>query len=220
MTVAASLAEVNARIAEACARAGRDAVEVTLVAVSKRQPDESLMEAYAAGHRDFGENFVQELERKRALLPDDARWHLIGNVQSNKAKRAAVADVVHTIDSEKLLRRLSDAREGAPLEVLVQVNTEGEDAKSGVAPTGAEALIRAALALPNVAPRGLMCIPPRGVTRAAFAALRALAADLEDRVGAPLPVLSMGMSSDFEAAIEEGATLVRVGTAVFGARQT
>lgn len=217
MSVAESLAAVRARIDAACARAGRDPSEVTLVAVSKRQPDALLFEAFAAGQRDFGENYVQELERKRLLLPD-ARWHLIGHVQSNKAKGAAVADVVHTIDSEKIVRRLAKERHGAPLTALIQVNTEGEDVKSGVPPEAVEALIRASADVESVVVRGLMCIPPVGVTRDAFAALRRLRDELEASTGVPLPVLSMGMSSDFEAAIEEGATLVRVGTAVFGAR--
>lgn len=219
MSIARALEDVKARIAAACSRVDRSPSEVTLVAVSKRQPDELLLEAYAAGQRDFGENFVQELERKQPLLPPDARWHLIGHVQSNKAKRAATAAVVHTIDNIKIVRRLAEAREGAPLEVLVQVNTEGEVSKFGVSPADAADVLQAAIDVPGITPIGLMGIPPVDIHRRAFVALRALRDDLQARLGVALPALSMGMSGDFEIAIEEGATIVRVGTAVFGARE-
>lgn len=214
MTVRDNLASIHERIEAACRAAGRDPSEVTLVAVSKRQPDERLAEAYDAGHRDFGENFVQELERKQALFPD-ARWHLIGHVQSNKASRAATASLIHTVDSEKLLKRLAAA--GAK-DVLVQVNVDGEATKSGVLPAEAERIVRAGLETDGANPVGLMCIPAPGAGRAAFAQLARLRDEIADAVEHPLPHLSMGMSGDFEDAIREGATIVRVGTAIFGTR--
>jgi pyridoxal phosphate enzyme (YggS family) len=220
--VAARLAAVQAQIAAACRAAGRDPAEVQLVAVSKRQPDALLLEAYAAGQRDFGENYVQEMLRKQPLLPPDARWHLIGHVQTNKARGAAGADLVHTLDSARLASALAKAAEvqGRDLEVLLEVNLAGEAQKAGVAPEEAEALLLAAEATGWLRVNGLMCIPPEGEGPRHFAALRALRDTLQDRLKRPLPTLSMGMSGDFEAAIAAGATLVRVGTAIFGARET
>ena len=218
--VAARLAAVRAQVDAACRAAGRAPGEVRLIAVSKRQPDALLLEAYAAGQRDFGENYVQEMLRKQPLLPSDARWHLIGHVQSNKAKAAARAQLVHTLDSARLARALAEGAKalGRPLEVLVEVNLAHEGQKAGVDPDGVEALIAAADATGALEVRGLMCIPPEGEGPTYFPALRALRDRLQSRLKRPMPALSMGMSADFEAAIAHGATLVRVGTAIFGAR--
>lgn len=219
-TLAERLAAVQAQVAEACRAAGRDPAEVCLVAVSKRQPDALLLEAYAAGQRDFGENYVQEMLRKQPLLPPDARWHLIGHVQSNKAKAAATAHLLHTLDSEKLAKGLARAAEaeGRRLDVLVEVNLADEDQKAGVDPEGVEALIEVAQATGWLEVQGLMCIPPEGEGPRYFPELRRLRDELVERLKRPLPILSMGMSGDFEAAIGAGATVVRVGTAIFGAR--
>lgn len=219
--VAGHLARVRAKIEAACASAGRDPSEVTLVAVSKRQPDERLLAAYEAGQRDFGENYVQELERKRALLPPDARWHQIGHVQSNKAKKAAAsADLVHTLDSAKLARALDRGASaaGRRLEALIEVNLAGEAQKAGIAPGDVAGLLEACAELEALRITGLMCIPPAGDGPRWFGPLRELRERLRAGGFEGLHTLSMGMSADFEAAIDSGATLVRVGTAVFGAR--
>lgn len=213
--IASSLAEVRDRIEAAARRAGRDPASVTLVAVTKTKPLEDLLAAYEAGVRHFGENRVQEAEAKFPHLPADAVRHLIGPIQSNKANRAArVADAVHAVDSADIARRLARAAasEGRRLAVWVEVNTGGEETKAGVAPADVPALVAAVRALPELDLRGLMAIPPPGDTRPHFALLRGLAE------GLGLAGLSMGMSDDFEAAIEEGATVVRVGTALFGSR--
>lgn len=219
--VAARLAAVRARIDAACARAGRDPSGVELVAVSKTQPAEAVRAAYVAGQRVFGENYVQELVAKAAALSDldGLRWHFVGHLQRNKAKDVAgVARCVETVDSprlaEALAKRVSPGM--PPLEVMLQVNVGGEVQKSGCAPEELPALIDAVRAAPSLSLRGLMTVPPFGespeASRPHFRALRALA----ERHG--LSELSMGMSADLEVAIEEGATIVRVGTAIFGAR--
>jgi hypothetical protein len=213
--IAANLANVRERMAKAAARAGRDPASVTLVAVGKTKPLEDLLHAYAAGVRDFGENRVQEAEEKFPALPADAVRHLIGPIQSNKANRAAkIAGVIQTIDSAEIAQRLARGAEsaGKRLKVLLEVHLGGEATKGGAAPEELPALAGAVRALPALELEGLMTIPPPGETRPHFAALRRLAGELN------LPVLSMGMSDDFEAAIEEGATLVRIGTAIFGRR--
>ena len=213
--IAARLADVKGRIAAAAARSGREPASVLLVAVGKTYPLSDLLLAYAAGARAFGENRVQEAEEKFPRLPPDATGHLIGPIQSNKASRAVkVASVVETVDSEDLARRLDRAAAASEkrLAVFVQVRLGGEATKSGVEPAGAAALVETVRALPALDLRGLMTIPPPGETRPHFAALRKLGETLG------LSELSMGMSDDFEAAVEEGATLVRVGSAIFGAR--
>jgi PLP dependent protein len=213
--IAANLADVSGRVEAAARRAGRDSASITLVAVTKTKPLEDLLAAYEAGVRHFGENRVQEAEAKFPRLPADAVRHLVGPIQSNKANRAArLADVLHAIDSADIARRLARAaaNEGRRLAVFVEVNTGGEGTKAGVTPAGAPALVETLRALPELDLRGLMAIPPPGDTRSHFVLLRHLAATLG------LPGLSMGMSDDFEAAIEEGATVVRVGTALFGSR--
>ena len=209
------MAGVTARIEGAARRAERDPASVTLVAVTKTRPLEDLLAAYAAGVRHFGENRVQEAEAKFPHLPHDAVKHLVGPIQSNKTNKAArLADVLHAVDSAEIARRLARAAgsEGRRLAIYVEVNTGGEETKAGVSTSRAPALVEAVRALPELDLVGLMAIPPPGDTRPHFVALRNLAA----RLG--LPGLSMGMSDDFEAAIEEGATVVRVGTALFGSR--
>lgn len=203
------------RIEAAARRAGREPSSVTLVAVTKTRPLENLLAAYAGGVRHFGENRVQEAEAKFPQLPRDAVKHLVGPIQSNKTNKVArLADVLHAVDSADVARRLARAagNEGRRLAVYVEVNTGGEETKAGVSPAGAPALVEAVRVLPELDLLGLMAIPPPGDTRPHFVALRSLAATLG------LTGLSMGMSDDFEAAIEEGATVVRVGTALFGSR--
>lgn len=208
------------RVREACGAAGRAPEAVRLVAVSKKQPIERLRAAYEAGCRDFGENYVQELERKRSELPADVRWHMIGHLQTNKVKRALGASLIHGVDSERVAQALgrAAAEAGRVVDVLVEVNVGGEETKSGVSVQDAEPLVRAVLSIPSLRLRGLMCIPPEGDARPLFRRLAELRKALERATGTALPELSMGMSADFEDAILEGATLVRVGTAIFGAR--
>ncbi|MGB0212336.1 YggS family pyridoxal phosphate-dependent enzyme [Algiphilus sp.] len=219
-TMTERLTALNGRIAAASARAGH-AAAVTLVAVSKKQPAEAVRAARAAGQTVFGENYAQEGIAKRAALADDAlTWHHIGPIQSNKcADIAEHFDWAQGVDRERIVRRLGTARGTArpPLQVCVQVNASGEASKSGVAPDDAEALCEAVLAQPGLTLRGLMCIPARDDGERAFTAMRALFDRLRDR-GLPLDTLSMGMSDDFETAIACGATMVRVGSALFGAR--
>jgi len=213
--IAANLADVQARIDAAARRAGRDPASVTLLAVTKTKPLEDLLAAYEAGVRHFGENRVQEAEAKFPRLPADAVKHLVGPIQSNKANKAArLAGVLHAVDSADIARRLARAaaNEGRRLAVYVEVNTGGEETKAGVAPAEVPDLVADVRALPELDLRGLMSIPPPGETRPHFVALRRLAESLG------LSGLSMGMSDDFEAAIEEGSTIVRVGTALFGRR--
>jgi pyridoxal phosphate enzyme (YggS family) len=216
-----NLARIRGRIHDAAKRSGRSADDVILVAVSKMQPQSRLEAAYRAGQRVFGENYVQSLERRKTELPADARWHMIGHVQTNKAKKLAGIEMVESVDSERLARALASVTAGgAPLDVLIEVNIGEEAQKSGVFPSGAEALIEAVRRIgPQLALKGLMCIPPASQGRGGFARLRALAEELRRRSGLLLPHLSMGMSDDFEDAIAEGATIVRVGTSIFGARE-
>ena len=213
--IAARVADVERRIAAAAARSGRERDAVLLVAVGKTYPLSDLLLAHAAGVRAFGENRVQEAEEKFPHLPGDAAGHLIGPIQSNKANRAVkIAAVVETVDSLDLARRLDRAAAAAKrrLSVLLQVRLGGEATKSGVGPDVAAALAASVKALPALDLEGLMTIPPPGDTRPYFRELRRLGETLS------LRELSMGMSDDFEAAIEEGATIVRVGSAIFGAR--
>lgn len=212
-----NLADVRQRIARAAARARRDPAEITLVAVTKTFPAPRLAEAYALGVRDFGENYVQEFETKAPELVAcaEARFHLIGHLQSNKAKRAAdLFQVIQTLDSAKLARRLDGF--GKALEVMIEVKLSPEEAKAGADPAELPALAAAIRDCPHLRLTGLMTMPPWSddpeVSRPCFRELARLARELD------LPRLSMGMSHDFEAAIEEGATHVRVGTALFGRR--
>jgi pyridoxal phosphate enzyme (YggS family) len=222
-----NIQEVSARIARACDAAGRPVSSVTLLAVSKTQRPDAVREALDGGQRRFGENYVQEALDKIAALADrraELEWHLIGPLQSNKTRVVAEAfDWVHTIDRLKLAERLSAQRpEGLPpLQVCLQVNISGEASKSGVAPADLPALAHAVAALPRLQLRGLMAIPePAGDLAAQRRPHRALRERLEAlrAEGLALDTLSMGMSADLEAAVLEGTTIVRVGTAIFGAR--
>ncbi len=224
-TISANLQAVRARIAAAAERAGRAGGEIRLLAVSKTFPAERIRAAAAAGQHDFGENYVQEGLAKIGALGDlGLEWHFIGPLQSNKTRAVAEHfDWVHGVERLKIAERLSAARGGArpPLQVCVQVNVSGEASKSGVSPRDTAALAHAVAALPNLRLRGLMAIPePTGdmaLAQQRFAALRMLR-DALNRDGLGLDTLSMGMSHDLEAAILEGATIVRVGTAIFGER--
>ncbi len=224
-TVAEALQGVRARIEAAARAAGRDPATVSLVAVSKTFAPPALRAAWAAGQRAFGENYVQEALDKMQQLQDlPIEWHFIGPIQSNKTRVIAERfRWVHSVDRLKVAQRLSEARPAGaqPLQVCLQVNLDGEASKSGAAPGELETLARAAAELPGLALRGLMAIPRPTADplqqRAQFRALR----ELKDRLvatGIQLDALSMGMSEDLEAAIAEGATLVRVGTAIFGPR--
>jgi PLP dependent protein len=212
-----ALAEVRTRIARAAERCHRDPASITLLAVTKVFPASVIQEAYDLGLREFGENYVQEFETKApavASLPG-ARFHLIGHLQSNKSKRAAeLFQVIQTVDSGKLARRLNEA--GRPLDVMLEVKLSPEQAKSGAAPEELPQLVQDVRACPNLQLLGLMTMPPWSddpeASRPCFRRLRELAEQLG------LAQLSMGMSHDFETAIEEGATCIRVGTALFGKR--
>ncbi|MEO1244653.1 MAG: YggS family pyridoxal phosphate-dependent enzyme [Pseudomonadota bacterium] len=212
-------------LSKAAADAGREPGSVTLLAVSKKQPLEAVLEAASAGQRDFGENFAQEgIEKMTAAGRGDLVWHFIGHLQSNKTRPVAEHfDWVHTVDRLKIARRLSEQRpaELEPLKICVQVNLDNETSKSGVAAADAIDLAAAVGALPRLKLRGFMCIPAPVETpaeqRQAFSRLRAIAALAVDK-GLPVDTLSMGMSDDYVAAVAEGATIVRIGTAVFGPR--
>ena len=216
--IATRLATVRQRIDAAAERIGRDPASIAVIAVSKRKPVEDIVAAYEAGQRDFGENYVQEFAAKRGLLPplDDARFHFIGKLQSNKAGKAAgLFSTIHTLDSSKLARRLD--RFGKPLEVFLEVKLSAEESKSGMDPELLEAVLEDVSAAPNLRLSGLMTMPPWNAdpehARPYFRQLRELA----ERLG--IGGLSMGMSHDLEVAIEEGATHLRVGTAIFGPRE-
>ena len=225
--IADKLAQVQGRIASACAVAARPVQSVTLLAVSKTFPAEAVRETLAAGQRCFGENYVQEGVDKIASLRDvrgEIEWHLIGPLQSNKTRIVAEQfDWVQSIDRLKIAERLSAQRPAglAPLSVCVQVNISGEDTKHGVAPGEAAALAHAVAALPNLHLRGLMAVPEASGTdaeaRRPHRALHELFMALRSE-GLDLDTLSTGMSGDLEAAIAEGSTMVRVGTAIFGGR--
>ncbi|MFG3452456.1 YggS family pyridoxal phosphate-dependent enzyme [Stutzerimonas stutzeri] len=221
-TIATNIAKVGARIREAAQAVTRDPDEVRLLAVSKTQPADAILQACSAGVRDFGENYLQEALEKQSELADlPLTWHFIGPIQSNKTKAIAEHfDWVHSVDRLKIAQRLSDQRPASlpPLNICLQVNVSGEASKSGCSPQDVPELARAMAALPRLRLRGLMTIPEPtddpAEQRAAFARLRSL----QDELDLHLDTLSMGMSQDLEAAIAEGATWVRIGTALFGAR--
>lgn len=225
MSIAENLEAVRVRIADAASRAGRDAGEVELVAVSKTWPASMVAEAFEAGQRAFGENKVQELIEKAPALPEEIRWHLIGHLQKNKVRKVLpVCASVHSIDSIDLARRVDRiaGEEGLTVEGLLQVNVAGDDAKFGFTRDEVRGVIDEVAGLEQLAVRGLMTVPaydpdPEKV-RPHFARLRELRDELASASGWQLPELSMGMSHDFEVAIEEGATLVRVGSSIFGQR--
>lgn len=221
-TIAENSATVLERIAAASRTAGRDPATVGLLAVSKTKPAAALREAAAAGLRDFGENYLQEaLDKQPALADLPLVWHFIGPIQSNKTRAiASHFDWVHSVDRLKIAQRLAEQRppERGPLNICLQINVSGEPSKSGCHPDELPALATAVSQLPNLRLRGLMAIPEPtddpASQRAAFAQLRTMS----ETLNLGLDTLSMGMSQDLEAAIAEGATWVRVGTALFGAR--
>jgi len=227
-TISENLERVREKISDAARSAGRKPEEILLIGVSKTHPAEAVREAYAAGLRHFGENRVQEWEGKLPELGDlQGTWHLIGHLQSNKAARAAKA--FHSIDSvddwalaQRLDRAQAEKRSGEKLRVLIEVHLGGEKSKSGVNEAELPALAERVVGCGDLQLAGLMCIPPfrenPEEARPFFARLRELRDALEPRLGIRLPVLSMGMSHDFAVAIQEGATEVRVGTAIFGTR--
>jgi len=218
--IARRLRGVRDRIAEAAKRSSRSPNAIRLVLASKTQPPEAILAAYDAGVRDFGENYVQEAVAKRADLRElsDVKWHLIGHLQTNKAALAVKHfDVIQTLDSARLAEAIARAHPSQPMRVLIEVNLGGEASKSGLAAEAVETLIESARDKVDLA--GLMTIPPGAESaRKYFGALRALRDRLAASSGLTLSELSMGMTEDFEVAIEEGATMVRVGRAVFGER--
>jgi len=221
-TIADNIAQVSSRIHAAAVAAKRDADSVQLLAVSKTKPAEALREAYAAGLRDFGENYLQEALSKQLELADlPLIWHFIGPIQSNKTRAIAEHFAwVHSVDRLKIAQRLSEQRpaELPPLNICIQVNVSGEASKSGCTPADLPALANAISELPRIKLRGLMAIPEPTEDRAAQDAAFAAVQHLQASLNLPLDTLSMGMSHDLESAIAQGATWVRIGTALFGAR--
>ncbi|NNA09700.1 YggS family pyridoxal phosphate-dependent enzyme [Pseudomonas lundensis] len=221
-TIADNIAQVEARIRAAALAVQRDVTSVRLLAVSKTKPAAALRDAYAAGLRDFGENYLQEARAKQVELADlPLCWHFIGPIQSNKTRDIAEHFAwVHSVDRLKIAQRLSEQRPDGlpPLNICIQVNVSGEASKSGCAPADLPALAHAISALPRLTLRGLMAIPEptdeRAEQDAAFAKVR----ELQEGLNMGLDTLSMGMSHDLESAIAQGATWVRIGTALFGAR--
>jgi pyridoxal phosphate enzyme (YggS family) len=223
--IAANVARVRERIALAAERAGRRPEEVRLVAVSKVVGAERVREAVVAGVTDLGENYVQEAAAKREEVGEGATWHLIGHLQRNKASRAAaIFDMIQTVDGLRIAEAIGRHAEAAEktMRVLLQVNTSGEESKYGVEPEQVGSVLEAVAAVPGLRVEGLMTIgrwdPDPERARPEFRQLATLAGSLEGRTGAEMKWLSMGMSHDFEAAIEEGANLVRIGTGIFGPR--
>ncbi|MDB6075295.1 MAG: hypothetical protein JWO89_2935 [Verrucomicrobiaceae bacterium] len=224
-SVADNLAAIRERLASAVERAGRKASDVELLAVSKTFPVEVLQEAVDAGQTLFGENKVQELLAKQPALPSRLRWHVIGHLQSNKVRKILpIVEAIHSVDSLDLAKDIN--RIGGELglypKVYLEVNVAAESTKFGFKPQGLKEQLDALYALDRLEVQGLMCIPPFSAdaedSRRYFAQLRALRDELEKQGGAPLPKLSMGMSHDFEVAVAEGSTIVRVGSAIFGGR--
>ena len=222
-----NLEEVEARITRACERSGRERSEVTLISVSKTKPAEMLQEAYDAGSRDFGENKPQEIREKYPQLPTDIRWHMIGHLQRNKIKY--IIDkvcMIHSVDSIRLAEAIDEEakKHGIIMPVLIEVNVAEEDSKVGVHLDEAESLIRQISELSNIQVQGLMTIAPftenAEDNRIYFRKLRNLYVDIKDKNidNVNMCNLSMGMTGDYEVAVEEGATMVRVGTGIFGAR--
>ncbi len=233
VNVKANLENVQKRIREACIRAGRDENTVTLIAVSKTKPCELIMEAYEAGVRDFGENRVQELLEKEAKLPKDIRWHLIGHLQTNKVKQAVgKAYMIHSVDSYKLAEMISkeSVKQGIITQILLEVNIAGEETKFGIAPENTLKTASEICSLPGIKLKGVMCVLPyvevSEKNRTFFCDLHNIIVDIKGKSvdnieGSFLrdcKLLSMGMSGDFETAIEEGADFVRVGSSIFGER--
>ena len=226
MSFAENLISIQQRIAAACQRAGREGASVRLLAVSKSHPPETIQTAVACGQIYFGENKIQEAKAKIPLAPGKARWQFIGHLQSNKVRDAVeLFELIQGVDSLAIAQEISKRAEqaGKTMPVLLEVNVAGEGSKFGYAPEQLLAELNVLNALPRLEVHGLMAIPPftpvPEKSRPYFQKLRELKVECEKILGVPLPHLSMGMSGDFEVAIEEGATIVRVGTALFGERQ-
>lgn len=222
-----NLKEVERRIQAACDRAGRSREEVTLIAVSKTKPVEMLKAVYDAGSRDFGENKVQEMCDKMEVLPSDIRWHMIGHLQTNKVKYiVGRTALIHSVDSLHLAEEIERqaAKKDVTVPILIEVNIAQEESKFGIRTDEAAALVRAAAQLPHIRVRGLMTIAPYvdnpEDNRAYFREIRQLSVDIagENIDNVSMECLSMGMTGDYEVAVEEGATMVRVGTGIFGER--
>jgi hypothetical protein len=225
MQIADNLSSIRQRIGAACARAGRATDSVTLLPVTKGQPPEAVRAAAELGLMLFGENKVQEARAKIPLCPGRLRWHLIGHLQTNKSRDAVeLFEMIHSVDSLRLASEISKRAEAASktLPILLEVSVVGEASKFGYAPATLMAELGALGKLPRLEIQGLMTVPPWSEdaekVRPVFRRMRELKEQCEQALGAPLPILSMGMSGDFEVAIEEGATLVRIGTALFGPR--
>jgi pyridoxal phosphate enzyme (YggS family) len=227
MAIAANLNDVQGRISAAARSVGRTPQSVRLVAVSKTRPADDIRQAYRAGQVVFGENYVQELVEKSAELAEPVEWHFIGHLQSNKVRQiAGLVTLIHSVDRLSLAEEISRqwGKLGLGCDILIQVNISGEASKSGTSQAEALQLVRAVAQLPHLSIRGLMTMPPffddPASARPFFAALRRLAQKVTATgiPGVSMEELSMGMSGDFEAAVQEGATLVRVGTSIFGAR--
>ena len=225
--VADNLEQVRQRVVAAAARAGRDAKDVTLISVSKTKPVKMLMEAYDAGARDFGENKVQEMTQKMEEMPDDIRWHMIGHLQRNKVKYLiGKTELIHSVDSLRLAEEISrlSVKEGVNSDILIEVNVAQEESKFGISTEETIALVEEVSKLPGIHICGLMTIAPyvedAEENRNIFQQLRKLSVDIASKNidNVTMNFLSMGMTGDFEVAIEEGATHVRVGTGIFGAR--
>ena len=225
--VVENLAEVEKHICEACARAGRSRDEVTLIAVSKTKPVSMIEELLPGGTRDFGENKVQELVDKYEVLPKDIHWHLIGHLQRNKVKYVVdKACLIHSVDSMRLAETISEegVKKGVTVPVLIEVNVAGEESKFGVTLEETEGLVREIAKLPSIQIKGLMTIAPYvedpEENRVHFSRLKQLSVDIKNKNidNVAMDVLSMGMTGDYQVAIEEGATMVRVGTGIFGER--
>lgn len=222
-----NLSEVRRRIEAACRRSGRDVSEVTLIAVSKTKPLEDLMEAYQAGARDFGENKVQEILDKAPAMPEDARFHMIGHLQRNKVKQVLpYAVLIHSVDSVRLAEQIEQeaAKENRSVDILLEVNVAGEESKFGFAPGEVMDAIDRICAFSHIHIRGLMTIAPfvddPEENRPIFKKLYQLSVDIKKKNidNVTMSVLSMGMTGDYQVAVEEGATMIRVGTGIFGAR--
>ena len=229
MQIQKNIQQIQAKIAAAAQNCGRNPREITLIGVSKRKPAALMEEAIAAGHRDFGENYIQEaMEKIDTLGRDRAAWHFIGHLQSNKAKFAVkYFDLIHTVDKVKLAKEISKqaAKIDKIQDILIQINIAEEETKSGAEAEEVQELVKAVSTLPNVRIRGLMCMPPffddPELARPYFRQVRQISRDIGAMglANVEMAHLSMGMSNDFAVAVEEGATLVRVGTAIFGRRE-
>ncbi|MBN2620202.1 YggS family pyridoxal phosphate-dependent enzyme [candidate division WOR-3 bacterium] len=224
MSIAGNIGHIRERIAAAAQRANRDPADITVVAVSKTFPASAIMESIDAGVIDIGENRVQEAKEKHAIITKPVRWHLVGHLQTNKAKDAVrLFDIIHSLDSLRLAREIQK-RASRPIECLIEVNTSGEASKYGAEPDQAIELAEGIMNLDAIELTGLMTIGPgwaienAEASRPCFKMLYGIRQDLAQKLGIELPVLSMGMTSDFEVAIEEGSTMVRIGTAIFGQR--